>query len=166
MHTETDADLCDSFRRALREAEEQLSAKDEMFRRLEAERNQLREIVVSLSAYLKIHSSEGQVENRPLNQVPIIATNTPQKGARAWEQAQAVLDENKIPMTVPEIYDALQAKGITMAKDAIRIAMLRKPVIFRQVGNASYALISWTAPDTAIWPWDSAVQQPLHEEAS
>lgn len=57
-----------------------------------------------------------------------------------WKLAHKVLSQSG-PMTVPEIYVAMEVSGITPpAKDAIRIAMMRKPDIFIN-DNGKYRLV-------------------------
>jgi hypothetical protein len=142
-------DLCDSLRRALLDAEKRLEETEQVFLQLEAERGRLREVILSLSTYLRSHGVEIDVEPMQGSYATTTATNV--KGMKAWELALSVLEEQKQPMPVPDIYESLLAKGVNMAKDAIRVAMLRKPQIFRQAGNGTYALLKWTAPEDAAW---------------
>jgi hypothetical protein len=150
-HRENENDLCASLRIAIGFAENILAETDEQFRQLEAERTRLHEVISSLSSYLKDHSSSLESESEAAEDKTDTVAATNFKALRAWEQAQAVLDARKLAMTVPEIYEALLARGVNIAKDAIRVAMLRKPQIFRQAGNATYALMEWTAPEVSDW---------------
>ena len=68
------------------------------------------------------------------------ALNTVGKPEATWKIAQEVLARSG-PMTVPEIFTAIEATiGTSPAKDAIRIAMMRKPEVFVNE-NGKYRLV-------------------------
>jgi hypothetical protein len=126
------------FDRALAEATSCLLEVELRFEQLGKEKERLQHLVESLQAVLAAAHTrtptpvsadfsfvQDAVEHSPVSQV------SPSVHGLTWKLAFRVLSKDG-PMTVPQLYQAL-FKVITTppSKDSIRIAMLRKPDLFR-----------------------------------
>jgi hypothetical protein len=123
--------------KALLDAKSSLAEVSAKMSRLKAKMDALQNVVSGIEALL---GTRPTLELTPQEQ----SSSTGRNGLRTestWKLAQNALAASGIPMTVPEIFAAIEQKGLTPpAKDAIRIAMMRKPEIFLNA-NGKYRLV-------------------------
>ena len=125
------------------EAHEKLEEVTRHVNELEAERDKLQAIVASLDAYLPNAVDEVGTDVLPRADCVTIRDRT----QPAWMSARDVLAVNgPYRMTVPRIHESLTKQGLLVAKDALRIAMLRRTDIFDNDGNGNYGLVAWSKP--------------------
>jgi hypothetical protein len=126
------------FKNALDEARIQLDAVEQKFKLLSEERAKLQAVVAGLESYLS-GGSTPDIEARPTLQLEPQESRT----IPAWMSARDVIAERGSAITVPQLHDALRAKSIYTGKDALRVAMIRKPDVFVQMGNGLYGLTKY-----------------------
>jgi hypothetical protein len=155
----TDAPLV--FRQALIEARTRLRGVEVDFAALAAERDRLRAIVESLEAFSAsgeqraLTSGQSELEDETKGDIPL------------WVHAHGVLSRHGTALTPGQIAEILQVSGVEVPNpNSLRVAMFRKPDVFRSDGNGRYGLAT-PAPKPAIDEEEEVeVAGPMHEETS